>query len=178
MKKLILPTLALLGGCDGTPLAPDRQPALVRKSSSTVTVLAHRQSVTLLFGDPLPAQALFKARFYASTSPDPEAQMDGAILVVSALDGPMPQVGGESLEIEILRATINGTGVVEFEGTATVSTGREVSDQYPITGSARPSSGNPIIPESRGDNLYDWEFGPIDGVWEVNVTLTEVEIRP
>ena len=178
MKRPILLTLALLGGCDGTLLTPDRQPALTRQRSSTVTVIARRQTITLLFDGPLSAQAFFKARFYASTSPDPEAQMDGAILVVSAVDGIMPQIGGESLEIEVLRATINPAGVIEFGGTGTVRTGREISDQYPITGSARPSNGNPNIPESLAGNLYDWEFAPIDGVWEVNVTLTEVEIRP
>ena len=178
MKKLILPTLAVLGGCDGTPLAPDRQPAFARQASSTVTVSARPQTVTLLFDDPLPVEASFRARFDASTSPGSQAQMDGAILVVSAADGPMPQIGGEWLEIEILRATVNRAEAVDFEGMATVGTGREISDRYPIGGSARPSTGNPNVPESPGGDLYDWEFGPIDAAWEVNVPLTRVEIRP
>jgi hypothetical protein len=176
MKKLILPTLALLGGCDGTPLAPDRQPAF--KASSTVTVFARTQDVTLRFSSGETAQASFKARFYASTSPDPEAQIDGAILVVSAADGPMPQIGGEALAIEILRATVNRAGVVQFEGTATVSTGREVSDQSPITGSVRPSNGDPISWAILGGNVYDWEieFGAKGNVLEIKevwVTISD-----
>ena len=101
MKKLALSMLAVVGACEGTPLAPDRQPAL--KVSSIVTVSARSQDATLEFSSGETAQASFKARFYASTSPDPTAQMDGAILVVSAVDGPMPQIGGESLAIEISR---------------------------------------------------------------------------
>lgn len=78
--------------------------------------------------------------------------MDGAILVVSAGDGPMPQIDGESLAIDVSRATINRAGVVQFEGTATVSTGRVVLDRYPITGSAQSSTAD-------GDN-YDliWDI--------------------
>ena len=139
MKKIILPALALLGGCDGIPLAPDRGPAF--KTSSIVTVFARTQDVTLLFSSGETAPASFQARFYASTSRDPQAQMDGAILVVSAADGPMPLIGGESLEIEILRATINSGGMVLFDGTGTVTTDRVVVDQYPITGSARLENG-------------------------------------
>jgi hypothetical protein len=153
MNRLALPILAVLCGCDATPLAPDRQPAF--KTSSVVTVSARTQVVTLQFGDGETARASFKARFYASTPPGPTAQMDGAILVVSAADGPMPQIGGESLAIEVSRATLNRGDLVQFEGIGTVSTGRLEVDRYPISGSARPApdNANELIWDIFGD---DW----------------------
>jgi hypothetical protein len=69
--------------------------------------------------------------------------MDGAILVVSAADGPMPMIGGESLAIEITRAVIDGSGNIQFEGFATVSSGRVVLDRYSITGTTQAADGRP-----------------------------------
>jgi hypothetical protein len=102
------------------------------------------------------AQATFKARFSAST--DPSAQMDGAILVVSAVDGPMPVIGGESLAIEITGAVIGGDGVIRFEGSATVGSGRDVVDRYSITGAAQASGEvrDYIVWDIVGGN-NDWE---------------------
>lgn len=158
MKRL-LPMAALLGACEGTPLAPDPQPAL--RASSIATVSARNQVVTLQFTSGDLAQASFKARFNASTSPGGAAQMDGAILVVSAVDGPMPQIGGESLAIDISRASLTAAGLVQFEGTGTVSDGRVVRDTYPISGSARPSASDPdyIVWDIVGGNVggNEWE---------------------
>jgi len=158
MKRMMLPTLALLCACDGAPLAPDRQPAF--KVSSSVTVSARSQAVTLEFSSGESAEATFKARFYAAAPSDPTAQIDGAILVVSAADGPMPQVGGESLAIKVSRATINRAGVIQVEGTGTVSTGRVVLDQYPITGSARPTAADPdyLVWDIVGGNVWEVQF--------------------
>jgi hypothetical protein len=163
MKRPVLPMIAVLAACDGTPLAPDRQPAF--RVSSSVTVSARSQVVTLEFSSGESAQVSFKARFHAATPSDPTAQMDGAILVVSAVDGPMPQIGGASLSIEVSRATVNRAGAVQFEGTGIVSTGRVVLDQYPITGSARPTTVDP--------GRFLWEI--VGGVWEVQFeALTKV----
>jgi hypothetical protein len=119
MKQLVPPMLAVLVGCEGNPLAFDQRPDFesspITKSSPTTTVSARPQAVTLEFTPGgQTAQATFKARFSASS--DPAAQMDGAILVVSAVDGPMPLIGGESLAIEITRAVIGGDGVIRGLG--------------------------------------------------------------
>jgi hypothetical protein len=166
VTRLLLPMIAALWACDGAPLAPDRPPAF--KASSIVTVSARTQLVVLEFGSGETARASFKARFYASTSPDPAAQMDGAILVVSAADGPMPQIGGESLAIEVAHATINRAGVVEFDGTGIVSMDRVVLYRYPITGSARSARFNPdclIIDIVGGDSwkVHFEALGKISG---------------
>ena len=129
-----------------------------------MTVFARTQDVTLRFSSGETAQASFKARFHVSTSPDPEAQADGAILVVSAADGPMPQIGGESLAIEISRATINRGSMLLFDGTATVSANRVVVAQYPITGSGRLDNSsldigpvNYTLTSQPGDLPIHWE---------------------
>jgi hypothetical protein len=166
MKRLLLPMIAVLSACDGSPLAPGSQPASITspiatvRTSSIVTVSARNQLVTLRFTSGETAEAYFKARFDVSTSAGSSAQMDGAILVVSAADGPMPQIGGESLAIDISRATINRNGVVQFEGTATVSDGRVILASYPSTGSARPSGSNPdyIVWDIVGGNVSEVEF--------------------
>jgi hypothetical protein len=158
--------IAVLSACDGSALGPDPRPgfstssiATVR-SSSIVTVSARNQVVTLRFTSGETADASFKARFDASTSPGSAAQMDGAILVVSAVDGPMPQIGGGSLAIDISIATINRGGVLQFEGTATVRDGRVVLESYPITGSAHPSDVDPdyIVWDIVGGNVWEVEF--------------------
>ena len=142
MKQRLLPTLVVLGACGDNSLpsnlGPEFQSSPSAKASPITTVAARPQIVSLEF---IPggqtAQVTFKARFSAST--DPTAQMDGAILVVSAVDGPMPVIGGESLAIDITRAVVDVDGVIRFEGSATVSSGRIVVDRYPITGSTQAS---------------------------------------
>jgi hypothetical protein len=162
MKQRLLPALVVLGACGDDPLAsnlrPEFQSSPNAKSSPTTTVTARPQAVSLEF---IPggqtAQATFKARFSAST--DPAAQMDGAILVVSANDGPMPVIGGESLAIDITRALIGVDGVIRFEGSATVSSGRLVVDRYPLTGSTQASG--------VGRDYIVWDIVGGNNTWEV-----------
>ncbi len=164
MERFVLALVAVLCACGEAPSATGPEPAF-KRTSSLVTVSAPTQEVTLVFGDGQSAAATFRARFYASTSPGPTAQMDGAILVVSAADGPMPQIRGESLGVEVSRATINSAGVIQFEGTGTVSTGRVALYRLPITGSARPAGGSP------DDLIIDIVGGD---VWEVQL---EAQVR-
>jgi hypothetical protein len=170
MKQLVLPMLVVLGACGDNPLAPDLRPdfqsSSVAKSSPITTVTARPQVVSLGF---IPggqtAQVTFKARFSAST--DPAAQMDGAILVVSANDGPMPVIGGESLAIEITGAVIDASGVIRFEGFATVSSGRVVLDRYEITGSTQAAQ--------VGRDYIVWDIVGGNNTWEVRFNaLTRV----
>jgi hypothetical protein len=162
MKQRLLPTLVVLGACGDNPLAsnlrPEFQASPNAKPSPTTTVTARPQVVSLEF---IPgsqtAEATFKARFSAST--DPSAQMDGAILVVSAVDGPMPVIGGESLAIEITSAVIDVDGVIRFEGSATVGTGRGVVDRYSITGAAQASG--------VGRDYIVWDIVGGNNTWEV-----------
>ena len=167
MKRLFPAMIATLSACDGSPLAPDLQAfrtssIATARTSSILTVSARSQVVTLRFAGGETAEAFFRARFDASTSAGSAAQMDGAILVVSAADGPMPQIGGESLAIEVTRAMINRSGVVQFEGTATVSDGRVVLDSYSITGSA--SAGCEPHPDCL---IWDIVGGNVQNAWEV-----------
>jgi hypothetical protein len=163
MKQLALPLLLVLAACGESPLAsirrPDLQSAAAQKSSSITTVTARPQVVSLEFipGGPT-IEATFKARFSAST--DPAAQMDGAILVVSAADGPMPVIGGESLAIEITRAVIDASAMIHFEGIATVSSGRVVLETYAVTGSTQAAAGG------RGDDII-WDILGGNNAWEV-----------
>ena len=170
MKQLVVPVLMLLAACAENPLASQQRPAFqlssAEKSSSITTVSARTQVVSIEF---IPggqtAQATFKARFSAST--DPSAQMDGAILVVSAADGPMPVIGGESLSIEITRAVIDGSGRIQFEGSATVSSGRVVLDRYVITGSTQAAEGRP--------HYIVWDIVGGNGSWQARFNaLTKV----
>ena len=157
MKQLVVPVLIVLGACGENPLASHQPPAFqstsVEKSPSVTTVSARPQVVSIEFIGGQTTQATFKARFSAST--DPTAQMDGAILVVSAADGPMPMIGGESLAIEITRAVIDGGRRIQFEGLATVSSGRVVLDRYSITGSTQAAEGKPdyIVWDIVGGNI-------------------------
>ena len=170
MKQLVLPMLVVLGACGDNPLAsdlrPDFQSSSVAKSAPITMVSARPQAVSLEF---IPggqtAQVTFKARFSAST--DPTAQMDGAILVVSANDGPMPVIGGESLAIEITRAVIDASGVIRFEGFATVSSGRVELDRYAITGSTQAAE--------VGRDYIVWDIVGGNNTWEVRFSaLTRV----
>jgi hypothetical protein len=170
MKQLVVPVLIVLGACGENPLASHQPPAFqstsVEKSSSITTVSARKQVVSIEF---IPGgqttQATFKARFSAST--DPNAQMDGAILVVSAADGPMPMIGGESLAIEITRAVIDGSGNIQFEGFATVSSGRVVLDRYSITGSTQAAE---VVPD-----YIVWDVVGGNSTWQVRFSaLTRI----
>ena len=162
MKQRLLPTLVVLGACGDNPLASNLRPEFhsspSAKTSPLTTVAARPQVVSLEF---IPggqtAQVTFKARFSAST--DPTAQMDGAILVVSAADGPMPVIGGESLAIEITRAVIDVDGAIRFEGSATVSNGRVVVDRYSITGSTQDTG--------VGRDYIVWDIVGGNNTWEV-----------
>jgi hypothetical protein len=161
MKTRLLPTLVVLGACGDNPLASNLRPEFQSSpavKSPITTVSARPQIVSLEFTPGgQTAQATFKARFSAST--DPTAQMDGAILVVSALDGPMPVIGGESLAIEITRAVIDVDGVIRFEGSAAVSNERDLVDRYSITGSTQASG--------TGRDYIVWDIVGGNNTWEV-----------
>jgi hypothetical protein len=79
----------------------------------------------------------------------------------------MPVIGGESLAIEVTRAVIDASGVIRFEGFATVSSGRVVLDRYAITGSTQGAQ--------VGRDYIVWDIVGGNNTWEVRFSaLTRV----
>ena len=72
---------------------------------------------------------------------DGGARADGAILVVSALDGPMPQASGDatSLRIDVHAASIDASGVIRFEGVGTLRD-RTGDGSFAVAGTAGPAA--------------------------------------
>jgi hypothetical protein len=165
MKQLALPMLIVLVACEVNPLAsdlrPDFRPSLTAKPSPITTVSVRPQRVTLEF---IPggqtAEVTFKARFTASS--DPTAQMDGAILVVSAVDGPMPVIGGEELEIAIETGLIESTSI-RFEGIGVARSGRVVVNSVPVTGviQATEAGKDALIWNIRGGDVWEVRFSAL-----------------
>jgi hypothetical protein len=140
--------LAVLLACNGAPVDPDASAGSAERNVLTAAearpagmLVAPPQLVSIDFGDGETARAWFRASFLlanAETVRGGAAQMDGAILVVSAADGPMPQApsGDKMLRILVTLATLDSEGVVRFEGAATLRD-EQGEQQLLITGSAR-----------------------------------------
>jgi hypothetical protein len=101
------------------------------------------------------------------------AQMDGAILIVSAVDGPMPQTRpeAETLSIRVQRAWLDPDFVVRFEGVATLRHASGDLEEFPIAGSARPMATNAdcLVWDILGSNVSD----PLHYVFEADARIVE-----
>ena len=96
------------------------------------------------------------------------AQMDGAILVVSAADGPMPQTSPVAtwLSIEINAGTVGSDGVLRFSGVARLRDATREGITFDIAGSAQPHATHPdcLIWDIVGGNVHDGATFETDAV--------------
>ena len=79
---------------------------------------------------------------------DGSAQADVAILVVSALDGPMPQTSPDarSLRIDVRAAAIDASGVIRFEGVGTLRD-RSGDQSFDVAGTVAPRAACCVDPD-------------------------------
>lgn len=163
--------IAVSLACHGDPLTPGGN--AIRPGSigpitrttapePTLMVLAPGQLVAVEVNGAT-ERAWFEARLIVRADGGGVAAADGAILVVSANDGPMPQTSADAatLRIEVRAATVETDGTVRFVGTATRTDGRRESAVFDVTGSARPSATVPpdeLIWDIVGGNVHEMSF--------------------
>lgn len=96
------------------------------------------------------------------------AQMDGAILVVSATDGPMPQTSPAAiwLRIEIIAGTVGSDGVLRFSGVARLRDATREGITFEVAGSAQRDATDPypLIWDIVGGDVYDGATFETDAV--------------
>jgi hypothetical protein len=170
----------ILVACDAIPTEPVRGPVAAADVEARMTetappplliLTAPGQIVTLEreSGDTERAWAQAHLVVRDLSERGGTAQMDGAILVVSAVDGPMPQTspGATWLEIEINAGTLGSDGVIRFSGVATLRDASGGRTTFDMAGSARPHAADdpyPLIWDIVGGDVYDGATFETDGV--------------
>lgn len=158
--------MSIFVACDAGPAAPDSDsseraavPTVARTARALSVIVVPGQLVTLESGRGDTERAWVQGRIVMDViGPDGAAKMDGAILVVSAADGPMPQTvrNAETLQIDINSGRIDADDILRFQGVAVLrdENGEHVFD---ITGSARPEADNPdcLIWDIVGSEWWD-----------------------
>lgn len=137
--------LLMVAACSAAPTGPGRSPhgsdppsLSIEADPASLSITVPGQLVTLELQGGETERAWVVA--HISTGPDGVPIGDGAILVVSAVDGPMPQSDPAAVttSIRVEWTGVDADGTIRFEGIATTTAGGKSSDPFPVSGTARP----------------------------------------
>jgi hypothetical protein len=175
-RRSIVAAAFLMAGC-ADPISPARGPAVPGVTSPfaevgaapSLILVAPGQLVTLELASGETKPAWFQAEIFVR-EPNGAAQMDGAILVVSAADGPMPQSSpnAETLSIDVESAVLGSDGVVRFEGLATLTDPSGRRRKFDFSGSLTPRSACCFGPDWL---IYDIVGGEADGDYRLQALM-------
>jgi hypothetical protein len=170
----------ILVACDAIPTEPARAPVAATDVEARMTettppplliLTAPGQIVTLERESGETERAWVQAHLVVPdlSGRGGTAQMDGAILVVSAADGPMPQTSPTAtwLKIKINAGTVGSDGVIRFSGIASLGDASGERTTFDIAGSARPHAADdpyPLIWDIVGGDEYDGATFETEGV--------------
>lgn len=177
-RRSIAGAVLIVLGC-ADPTAPGRVPAhaVTRPLAATAAapsliLVAPGQLVALGLAGGETRRAWFQAEIFVrgGATPDGAAQMDGAILVVSAADGPMPQSSpnAETLSIDVESASLGSDGVVRFEGIATRTDPSGRRTTFELSGTVTPQAACCFGPDWM---IVDIVAGEADGAFKLQAVM-------